>query len=251
MSQKVTPIFAVKGGPTDNALTALRDNDLLTSEQRTAHHDAILSQGNALAQRIAELEAELFTDPVTGGKNRKAAMNHLNDVITEISNNPVVKYEVVFLDLDGFKQVNDACGHEAGDDALIEATQRLSNAIGDDDIVGRLGGDEIVLVLKHGPDRDLSPQSIKFITARLLDGMGIWNFKNGEETYHPIGASVGQHTINHDEMQNVGRGNYANYVMSKADENMYQDKAEKLMRLQREEQTAMAALAFQVDMCAA
>ncbi|MEU5949568.1 GGDEF domain-containing protein [Micromonospora sp. NPDC047465] len=91
--------------------------------------------------RLAEARRMASTDPLTGLANRAGLAAALADLAGE-------PYDVAIVDLDGFKQVNDTFGHDAGDAVLVEVAARLSAAIDgvDGAVVARLGGDEIVLV---------------------------------------------------------------------------------------------------------
>jgi diguanylate cyclase (GGDEF)-like protein len=71
---------------------------------------------------------------------------------------------VLYLDLDGFKAVNDTFGHELGDELLIEAARRLRHAVRETDTVGRIGGDEFVVVQTGGTQ----PDTAAFLCQRLL-----------------------------------------------------------------------------------
>ena len=87
------------------------------------------------------------TDPLTGLPNRAFLNQYMQLAIPEAERNQQ-SMVVMYIDLDGFKQVNDVLGHHAGDLLLIEITQRLKNALRSGDVVARLGGDEFVMVLK-------------------------------------------------------------------------------------------------------
>jgi len=91
--------------------------------------------------------AQSLIDPLTGLGNRAAVMGHLEQLAREGSDEPAgSSYAVVFLDLDDFKAVNDTWGHAAGDHALISVAQRLRAAARASDRLGRIAGDEFVLV---------------------------------------------------------------------------------------------------------
>ncbi|WGI26334.1 diguanylate cyclase [Halomonas alkaliantarctica] len=98
-------------------------------------------------QTINRLEGLANTDPLTGLPNRAFLNQYLQLAIPEAERNKQ-SMAVMYIDLDGFKQVNDELGHHAGDLLLIEITQRLKNALRSGDVVARLGGDEFVMVLK-------------------------------------------------------------------------------------------------------
>lgn len=98
-------------------------------------------------QTINRLEDLANTDPLTGLPNRAFLNQYLLLAIPEAERNQQ-SMVVIFIDLDGFKQVNDELGHHAGDLLLIEITQRLKSALRSGDVVARLGGDEFVMVLK-------------------------------------------------------------------------------------------------------
>lgn len=86
-------------------------------------------------------------DALTGLPNRMLAMDRLTQLLKE-SNRTQKKGAVLFLDLDGFKRVNDSLGHESGDRLLVQAAERLTGAVREDDTVCRLGGDEFIILLK-------------------------------------------------------------------------------------------------------
>ena len=84
------------------------------------------------------------SDPLTGVLNRRALYAALARALAACS--PSSLLAVFFLDLDGFKQVNDEFGHDTGDELLVAIAQRLHAKLRNDDMVARLGGDEFVVV---------------------------------------------------------------------------------------------------------
>jgi diguanylate cyclase (GGDEF)-like protein/PAS domain S-box-containing protein len=92
------------------------------------------------------LRSLAYHDTLTGLGNRKKFHEALNQALTWAqSNNQLVA--LMFLDLDGFKQVNDTLGHDTGDQLLRVVAQRLTNSLRNSDIVSRLGGDEFTVIL--------------------------------------------------------------------------------------------------------
>jgi diguanylate cyclase (GGDEF)-like protein/PAS domain S-box-containing protein len=86
-------------------------------------------------------------DTLTGLPNRFLALDRLSQMLTEAERTNE-KTAVLFLDLDDFKKVNDSLGHEIGDKLLIESAKRLQNVLRKEDTVGRLGGDEFIILLR-------------------------------------------------------------------------------------------------------
>lgn len=86
-------------------------------------------------------------DPLTGLYNRAEFMERLNDALTYAARQPRFEFALLYLDLDGFKIINDTLGHNAGDELLKEVSRHLLKAVREVDIVARLGGDEFVILL--------------------------------------------------------------------------------------------------------
>jgi diguanylate cyclase (GGDEF)-like protein/PAS domain S-box-containing protein len=102
--------------------------------------------------RKVRLESEALTDPVTGAANRRSLELTLDEAIRGWSAEAPVA--VLLCDLDGFKQVNDSLGHEAGDAVIAEVAARLQQMCRTGDMVARLGGDEFVVLARNMPNYD-------------------------------------------------------------------------------------------------
>ncbi|MES9968419.1 MAG: EAL domain-containing protein [Candidatus Thiodiazotropha sp.] len=96
----------------------------------------------------AHILKQAHYDGLTGLPNRFLAMDRLAQLLKEASRDSC-KVAILFLDLDGFKRVNDTLGHETGDRLLVQASDRLQSAVRDGDSVCRLGGDEFVVLLRN------------------------------------------------------------------------------------------------------
>src|SRR5471030_730020 len=96
---------------------------------------------------FASMEAMALRDMLTGLPNRRALMQALPEAMQRASRTRKA-CAVLFLDLDGFKQVNDRHGHEEGDELLRQFAQRIVDTVRKTDTVGRLAGDEFVVILE-------------------------------------------------------------------------------------------------------
>jgi len=121
---------------------------------------------NYLAQQLeiqlAELTHQAFHDSLTKLPNRALFVNELEQVLTGADRSSVA---VLFLDLDGFKVINDSLGHKAGDQLLIGVSQRLKSCLRSVDTVARFGGDEFTILLK-----DINEESdATYVAERIIE----------------------------------------------------------------------------------
>jgi diguanylate cyclase (GGDEF)-like protein/PAS domain S-box-containing protein len=113
----------------------------------------------------AALTHQALHDGLTGLANRSLLIDRL-DLALAASNRSACQVGVAYLDLDGFKQVNDGAGHAAGDELLVQVAGRLRNSVRPGDTVGRLGGDEFAIVCTELADgSDLSGVADRVLQA--------------------------------------------------------------------------------------
>ncbi len=121
----------------------------------------------ALGRARDELQQQIFVDPLTGLYSRQMFEAKLAEAARDADANKT-SLALLFVDLDGFKQINESLGHRAGDRILHEMAERLRALAGEHDVVGRLGGDEFLLLLTGRPDEDSAAR----IAARVLQWLG-------------------------------------------------------------------------------
>ncbi|WP_447554363.1 putative bifunctional diguanylate cyclase/phosphodiesterase [Vreelandella sp. EE22] len=119
-----------------------------------------------LEQKVGLLRSLSNTDPLTGLPNRAALSKHLDQRITNRLPGSG-GFALAFIDLDGFKEVNDRYGHEAGDQVLQQVAKRLISTLRQNDLVARFGGDEFVVVLDGYFDRPSEKMLMPRLTHRL------------------------------------------------------------------------------------
>jgi diguanylate cyclase (GGDEF)-like protein/PAS domain S-box-containing protein len=163
-----------------------------------------------------ELEERATLDALTGCHNRASIMGTLHRVLAESVQAGRHGTAVVFIDIDGFKVINDRHGHAAGDDLLILVASRIRDAVRSSDVVGRLGGDEFLVVCPNaggaGPAR---------IGRRIERAITVPAMVSGIELTPR--ASVGI-------AWTVGGGADVDRLIAAADAAMYQSKAQGLGR---------------------
>jgi len=103
-------------------------------------------------QQEERIQRQAHFDALTDLPNRFLVLDRLTQMIIEAKRNESF-IAVLFLDLDDFKKVNDTLGHETGDQLLVKAAQRLCDAVRSSDTVGRLGGDEFIILLSGLSDK--------------------------------------------------------------------------------------------------
>ena len=126
---------------------------------------------------------EAFHDPLTGLANRTLLRDRLEHALA-LSERESGTTAVLFVDLDNFKQVNDAYGHATGDAVLVELSRRLRTAVRPGDAIARLGGDEFVVVCEQ-----VNEESALALGRRLQETIRLPLTVGGVK--HGLSASIG------------------------------------------------------------
>jgi len=134
--------------------------------KRTA--DELVRSNNELKNKEDRLRYLAYHDSLTGLPNRKFFMEQLHESLQWAQTNSLL-LALMFIDLDGFKQVNDTLGHEIGDRLLVTVAQRLSNCLRGSDTVTRLGGDEFTVILRAIPKIEIVARVAEKILSTITE----------------------------------------------------------------------------------
>jgi len=173
---------------------------------RTLHLQNEIKQKEKLA---SQLENMAKYDQLTGLANRYLFLSELNLLEKEalLLNKP---FSILFIDLDGFKLVNDTYGHEIGDELLKIVAKRIKNSVRNNDLVARLGGDEFAVILRNLNDQKIIEKIAKKIIDKIKKIIKI------EDLSIFVGSSIGIYVYQ--------PGDSTQDILSKADIAMYESK---------------------------
>ena len=170
-------------------------------------------------QHAEYLERIAHHDPLTGLPNRLLLGDRLRQAIARNQRGDDL-IAVCYLDLDGFKEINDRFGHEAGDELLIEVADRLKACVRGGDTVARLGGDEFVVLLAGLANEE----EYRIALKRLLQTVSApYTVDNGEQA--GVTASIGVTLFPNDQVDPdtlVRHADHAMYAAKQAGKNRYQ-----------------------------
>jgi len=164
-------------------------------------------------RRRVEFEHAALHDTLTGLKNRKALHMHLQALVAQAQTDSP-SFGLLFIDLDGFKQINDQHGHTAGDTVLQTVGSRLRHCARNSDLVARMGGDEFVIVCHDVRQPQDIQKLVERIHAAMQVPMGI-----GRAVIH-IGVSIGVALY-------PDQGRTADALLDASDRAMYRQKSER------------------------
>jgi diguanylate cyclase (GGDEF)-like protein/PAS domain S-box-containing protein len=157
-----------------------------------------------------QLSFQATHDALTGTNNRSALLERLSDAIAYARRNSLAVW-VAFIDLDRFKFINDHYGHRTGDQVLTGISDRLRSVLRSNDVLGRIGGDEFIVVLRGGPEFDMSSDTLE----RIMQAVGEPTKIDGHSLV--VNCSVGVAVFPED-------GESPELLLSQADTAMYRDK---------------------------
>ena len=163
-----------------------------------------------------QLAAVAATDQLTGLPNRRALMRALDRMLAQ-GRRRQMGVQIAFIDLDGFKAINDAHGHEVGDRFLVAIAQRLQGVLRAEDLAARLGGDEFVVV-SLSEHAGAAAHSAQDALSQRISQVTQGRFELAGTSLDYGGASVGVVTITPDQQRSIED------VLRVADQTMYRVK---------------------------
>ena len=190
-------------------ISAVRDAD-----QKVQNYVALFTDITSLKDYQSQLERIAHYDALTGLPNRVLFADRLAQALLR-SQRHKKALSVVYLDLDGFKAINDTYGHACGDELLIALAQRMKAALREQDSLARIGGDEFVAVLVDLED----PNDSLVVLERLLQAAAepVTLYRAGDPVVVCVSASAGSALYPLD-------GQDADMLLRNADHAMYRAK---------------------------
>jgi diguanylate cyclase (GGDEF)-like protein len=191
----LTTIFRPLARAADHA-DLMTNGDLPLAPLPIEHDDEVghlTSAFNRLLEKLRKSQVELVEmahhDVLTGLPNRLLLCDRVSQTLARSHRNGTA-LAVLFLDLDGFKPINDQYGHEAGDNALIQVARRLSTVVRAVDTLARVGGDEFVVVISDlDPDTETARAAATAVADKCIEAVGMPMTIKGKK--HAVGTSIG------------------------------------------------------------
>lgn len=177
------------------------ENDLVVSKYKLENQ----------AQELDRTRKEARTDALCGVGNRKAVDETLQFMISRYQSESA-PFGVMLIDIDHFKRINDTFGHQAGDEVLTSISRALKECVRPEDFVGRLGGDEFIIMLEG-----LTAENAQLVGTRIRSTVELYDFSinsSGQSTV--VTMSMG--------LAVVGPNDSAETLYERADQALYKSK---------------------------
>lgn len=162
-----------------------------------------------LEAQICELERLAHMDPLVELPNRRSIFRDLDRIIANLDRRDG-HAAIIFVDVDELKKINDRYGHSVGDAALIKVAQTLVNTVRKSDVVGRLSGDEFVIILPKVDELGAWKMALRVAEAIMASPLAVNDHRVD------LSVAVGVSTVSRDDRPND--------VISRADQAMYRIK---------------------------
>ncbi len=183
----------------------------ITEKKRTEHR--LADQAAQLGEQAERLERLTLVDELTGLKNRRG-LQTLGEQALYRARRDGTSVALLFLDLDGLKQINDMSGHGAGDDALRAIASVIRDSVRESDIAARIGGDEFCVLLF-----DRAGESVAKVADRITTGTAA---ARKEHSFpFPLSVSIGACEVDARTPGSIDE------LLRLADRSMYEDKTHK------------------------
>lgn len=151
---------------------------------KISHYVAVFLDISAIKQNQTQLEKLAHFDQLTGLANRFLFNDRLRASLKRANRNKK-EMAIMYIDLDGFKAVNDILGHESGDEVLMKTARNINLCVREDDTVARFGGDEFVIILNDQHDHS----QLEIIAQRIIKALNM-TVENETENLK-VSASIG------------------------------------------------------------
>jgi diguanylate cyclase (GGDEF)-like protein len=155
-----------------NNIKTLYEEISITEEELRHQNIQLVAFAEEIKKRDEELYKLAYQDILTGLMNRRTFKEQLDLLI---SKKETVLY-IVFIDVDSFKKINDTMGHQAGDKFIQHVASTLNESINEEDLLGRIGGDEFALIIKRDVSRDEILQEIETVKNNISQPIKINNY---------------------------------------------------------------------------
>jgi len=193
-------------------------NAIYNTQNEIQQYVAIFSDITQLKTHQAELEHQALYDLITGLPNRQYLSQFLSQEMASCIKNKH-SLAVAFLDLDGFKIINDSYGHTLGDQLLMKVAQNMQATLCKGDILARIGGDEFIAIINHFSQKE----DALFSLDRLLQAAALPVIVEGKKL--AITTSIGATIYPYDNVDAdklIRHADQAMYLAKQAGKNCYQ-----------------------------
>jgi diguanylate cyclase (GGDEF)-like protein len=160
-------------------------------------------------EKTRELSHQALHDPLTGLPNRALVLDRAEQMLARAARQPGALAGALYIDIDGFKHVNDNLGHAAGDRLLRIAGERLQEAVRDQDTVGRLGGDEFVVLVEASGDQVTPDVLADRLTEALREPVELGDDGKLFSVTASIGVASGRYATPDDLLRDADLALYA------------------------------------------